>query len=609
MSKRLRYGMIFCLLLGLVFLISGSFAWLQFQIEGTKRTTMEAGNMTIIFDGNFTDGIIETNFVPMYEKVALRQDGYQFTIENRGTVHATYQVTLEDIPLTDETLRVEDRLIRYSVSDSLGMRKSGLLSDTENRVLMEGKLEKGKNALITLHLWGDENATASIEKKSFSAKVGVTVTQEIDTVQLADQTDANAPVLDQNMIPVRYDEGQREWVKADIRNLAVDPWYNYEDQMWANAVTVWEENLKTYQNASVGAVIPMEKIRTMWVWIPKYEYLTTSLASYAGGTASVPGQITLRFIQGTGTGSGTVGYVMPEAFANRDTVYDGLWVGKFVNGIQQAGVEENWNTTEAGLNLIRNEKLLIKPNIPAWRVINAYRIYAVSRNTALTPSYGFQSNKSSTYGMRNSDWGAVAYLSQSKYGKRGNPMYSGENFEVYNNPSLKALAGYSSGAPTSQKMTEGYSYDDLLDRGGGLGAAGAGASTTGNIYGVYDMNGMYTLVLSNFMNGGTTLNVANSGFAEPYPNMSYFNLYESASTASACNGGICYGHALSETAGWYGDANYIPTAERPWFYRGYTVSDTNTTGGDRRTGIFSYSNSTGQGYTNVFYRTVLAVKN
>ena len=42
-----------------------------------------------------------------------------------------------------------------------------------------------------------------------------------------------APVLANNMIPVKYVSGN--WVKADINN---DTWYDYEQQMWANAITL-----------------------------------------------------------------------------------------------------------------------------------------------------------------------------------------------------------------------------------------------------------------------------------------------------------------------------------------------------------------------------------
>ena len=41
--------------------------------------------------------------------------------------------------------------------------------------------------------------------------------------------------------------------------------------------------------------------------------------------------------------------------------------------------------------------------------------------------YGFKESEVDTHAMKNLEWGAVAYLSQSKYGKYGNPNYEGAN--------------------------------------------------------------------------------------------------------------------------------------------------------------------------------------
>ena len=72
-----------------------------------------------------------------------------------------------------------------------------------------------------------------------------------------DESGANAPELVDGMIPVTYNG--TNWVKADVYN----EWYNYNNQKWANAVTVTEENRATYMSAEAGTVIPMEDINTM----------------------------------------------------------------------------------------------------------------------------------------------------------------------------------------------------------------------------------------------------------------------------------------------------------------------------------------------------------
>ena len=45
--------------------------------------------------------------------------------------------------------------------------------------------------------------------------------------------------------------------------------------------------------------------------------------------------------------------------------------------------------------------------------------------------YGFKETEVDTHAMKNLEWGSVAYLSQSKYGKYGNPNYECANKEIY----------------------------------------------------------------------------------------------------------------------------------------------------------------------------------
>ena len=79
-----------------------------------------------------------------------------------------------------------------------------------------------------------------------------------------------------------------------------------------------------------------------------------------------------------------------------------------------------------------------------------------------------------------------------------------------------------------------------------------------------------------------------------FPAAKYYDLYtstnpssnDSSLSATACGGGICYGHSLSETAGWYRDSSYFVIQLSPWFVRGGIWSDAASAGGFS----FNYSN-------------------
>ena len=74
--------------------------------------------------------------------------------------------------------------------------------------------------------------------------------------------------------------------------------------------------------------------------------------------------------------------------------------------------------------------------------------------------------------IKNIEWGAVAYLSQSIYGR---------NAEIWNNPSWDYITGCAGESLAAEHFSGCINYYDSDN--------GQKASTTGNIYGIYDMVG------------------------------------------------------------------------------------------------------------------------
>ena len=233
---------------------------------------------------------------------------------------------------------------------------------------------------------------------------------------------------------------------------------------------------------------------------------------------------------------------------------------------------------------------MIKPNVTSWRHINVSNAF----NVALKMNddgnrYGIEST-TDTHMMKNSEWAIVAYLSQSKYGKLGNTNFTGTNKEIYQNKSDQYITGCSYGAPSNNNIDYGcqYTYDVNIN--------GTGASTTGNIYGIYDMSGgSWEYVMGNYNDM-----MASSGF-EIMPNLKYYDKYTSNNLLSACNGKECISHALSETAGWYNDEREMINETYPWFIRGINLNNSGNQG------IFVFVNgvATGTCYGGGSFRLVL----
>ena len=182
--------------------------------------------------------------------------------------------------------------------------------------------------------------------------------------------------------------------------------------------------------------------------------------------------------------------------------------------------------------------------------------------------------------MKNDEWGAVAYLSRSKYGK---------NDEVTINGS-------------SSYYTGGGSGNAYVNNGA--------QSTTGNVWGVYDMSGgAWEYVAAYVDNGNANLtkygaSLVNSSDARTK------NVYTKASSDSYENNyqqnkGV-YGDAVYETStsgsgttSWYSDYSIFPYASFPFFVRGgsYNIGS--------NAGVFSFDNLTGNSGGYYSFRPVL----
>ena len=229
--------------------------------------------------------------------------------------------------------------------------------------------------------------------------------------------------------------------------------------------------------------------------------------------------------------------------------------------------------------------------------------------------------------MKNSEWGAVAYLSHSKYGI---------NQEIYINNSENFYTGRSGGNVGGKTDTSEYgTYSwtgQTMNSDGSFGAVtdstlGTKASTTGNVTGVYDMSGgAYEYVMgvlsdsngnprsgySSSWNSGFNGTVYDDGADNSYtsgiafPNSKYYDLYlqsqfngDYSTNLQLCTLETCGGHALNETVNWYSDFADFVDSEGPWFERG------GNGGGDVSAGAFDVNDVVGNGGNNGSWRSVL----
>ena len=397
----------------------------------------------------------------------------------------------------------------------------------------------------------------------------------------------NKPELTSNMIPVYYDSTSSVWKKADSSNTnETYKWYDYDNKMWANAVTVTETNRSTYLSADAGTEIPMDDINTMWVWIPRYTYtyLNTNTPEeikikFESGTEShgtikcidaVTGGSTTTSQTCTDTTNGSLkagtSTYTHQAFTFGDKELTGLWVGKFESSATT--IPTSSSTTES--------TIIIKPNVQSLRYKKVSYQFRDARQMEKTNNvYGFPQSSSTTFNwngnltgdtnnidihmMKNTEWGAVTYLSHSKYGINKEIAINSQNTYT------TGCGPQSSGSTSSGSTCNAYNTE-----------LGQTASTTGNVYGVYDMSGgswEYTMGnMVNFHNQFYTSSASNWS-TTTYPLAKYYDSYTYNTSDTTYTRGRL-GDATVEMAptgefgNWYKDSANFPDLSSSWFKRG-----------------------------------------
>ena len=497
--------------------------------------------------------------------------------------------------------------VNVSANDNgSGVLKYGYLIQTNDVCPMTGYIESN-NASYTFNLPNKGEYYVCVKIYDNVNNTSTT----FNSIYLDLPLNGAEPVLDEGMIPITFDvSGDNTIIKTVSEDNS--SWYDYDNKEWANAILVTESSRSKYLNAT-NVEVNQSDILAYFVWIPRYKYKIWTLQE---GSTGQEQEIEIIFQPSSEISEGSqVGeYITHPAFwwdNDSDGVREdgeelsGIWVGKF----ETTG-------SAATPTILPDTTMLITDQ-------NIYEQF----KTSLKFSGGTLSGSnvtfsgSSTYGLttsadshiiKNSEWGAVSYLSHSKYGvnrevyiNNGCYLVTGASkFYFYSGRSGGNVSGstpingtYPNQSSTIQYNTYGfYTWDGYLlnyntnDK-SSIRDMTKVASTTGNITGVYDMSGgAGDHVMGNYNNV-----IAESGF-NVLPSKKYYDLYTSTNILEACNGEICFGHALSETKNWYGDYMSFVTSSTPWFYRGLACNDV-----DGRVGIFSMaSNSGGYGMADSF---------
>jgi prepilin-type N-terminal cleavage/methylation domain-containing protein len=372
----------------------------------------------------------------------------------------------------------------------------------------------------------------------------------------------NEPKLATGMTPIKWNG--TSWVDTTTSD---SDWYNYNttDKKWANARTA---------------------DGSMWVWIPRYIYKISS-----GWHSNTTGTIDIQFSKGIedNWNSDVIGNIDTDQTSNASnnkwtnhpafdfgsTKLTGIWVAKF-EATASEGVSNGYisdGSCPSGGDNVTTKTIKILPNIQSWRCITVGNMFTNTRNMETNSVYGWGTTGTGidTHLMKNTEWGVVAYLSKSNYGQGTN--------EIWINPAnnfTTGCAGTSATSGSTTGCTNAYNS-----------ANGVHASTTGNIYGIYDVSGgAWEYVAAYVNNGNSNLSYGASitSATSQYKDAYTVGVPDSQTNTHALTmnfkGDAVYetSSSYTGTTSWFSDYSSMPYASGPWFIRGGAWSDGSITG-------------------------------
>lgn len=408
-----------------------------------------------------------TNSDKKYNVFKIKKDGnqhlYKARITNEANLVLESKSKLFDSEL--ETIMCINENIEYSKKVSC---------HSEGIPLEYNLISENKNIKIT-----DENSSI-----------------DINILGIDSLLKENTPVLEENMIPVIYENGK--WLIADSNTI----YWDYENKIWANAVItkknqdIDDPNSKSREyylsKDAIGEEINENDIIGYYVWIPKYSYdvwnsAGTQLKEKNKGVRS----ISINFDNSN----------IHQAFLYSNST--GFWVSKYEAGINN---ESSCALNSSASNCNNDEsEIMFKSNISILKNISISNAY----NSIL--KLNNKINVSKVHLITNLEWGAITYLSHSKYG---------------------------------------------------IGTNITNETTTGNPTGVYNMGNTAEFVMANFNNDLGFDDNDNSGFEE-IPT-EYIDVYYSSSIK-----GRILGDATEETENWYDSLHQFIDGNYPFLIRGY----------------------------------------
>ena len=296
------------------------------------------------------------------------------------------------------------------------------------------------------------------DEPAFSRENGVIEIEFLSGTSYNITETPNHPILKSEMTGVTYNETTGKSI--DVSNSNGTDWYSYEDTSIEG-----KENKSKWANAKVTK----DGVDSYFVWIPRYAYRIIYFDTepheneYRAGTLTEEKALENGYIVGYSDARGLVDEEGKTPSDMQEPVTS-IGVGEkklrthpaFETDLSQGG----WSNKLEGIWVAKYE---VSQSGTTIKSVSGERYYegGFSSSRWIGPmydlAYAYDREKESHL-MKNSEWGAMAYLTESKYGRNGTGV--SVNLTTY-------TAGGNGATPVTNKLQ----------------------STTGNEYGIFDTAG------------------------------------------------------------------------------------------------------------------------
>ena len=157
-----------------------SYAFLQTSFFASKESILKVGSLSLVLDESKGNAITVSADGPLSDDEGVNLDNYYaFKLTNNGKVASQYTIYLDDQPLDDGDVRINQKYIHYSLEkdESNNIAKSL----TGNQKLESGIINSKQTINYKLRLWFSSDMTIEEENKVFKAKLrieGISTSEE-----------------------------------------------------------------------------------------------------------------------------------------------------------------------------------------------------------------------------------------------------------------------------------------------------------------------------------------------------------------------------------------------------------------------------------------------